>query len=78
MNSDPSKLRHQHRQEEVLNSSNTHEVAREFSSVEEIIRHDRQGTTVPPIVAERLNDSIAHEPKPMKPWWKRWFGPTDS
>lgn len=51
-----------------------HQAGHEFASVEEMLRHDHAQTEVPPVVAERLKDSIAQEPKPSRPWWRRWFG----
>jgi hypothetical protein len=49
------------------------ETVREFATPEELLRHDRAQTEVPPAVAERLVETIAAEPKPAsaKPWWKR-------
>ena len=48
--------------------------AREFASVEELIRSDAAQTPVPPQVRERLGESLAREPRPARPWWQRWFG----
>jgi hypothetical protein len=75
MNPDSSKLRQQHSQEEQLQHDANAEqsLAREFASVDELMRFDASATLVPPIVAERLNESIALEPKPRISWWKRWF-----
>jgi hypothetical protein len=50
------------------------EQGREFSSVEELLRHDSEINPVPPEVGERLNLSIAAEPKPERPWYKRLLG----
>jgi hypothetical protein len=49
------------------------ETVREFATPEELLRHDRAQTEVPPALAERLGETIAAEPKPAaaKPWWKR-------
>lgn len=49
------------------------ESVREFATPEELLRHDRVQTEVPPALAERLGETIAAEPKPAaaKPWWKR-------
>jgi hypothetical protein len=46
--------------------------AKEFSSVEELLRHDVAETIVPPGVAIKLNESIANAPKP-EAWWERFF-----
>jgi hypothetical protein len=70
MNSE-SKLR---QQEEALHDveSRQQEGAAEFTHAEEILRHDAAQVEVPRAVAERLNESIANEPKPSKSWWKRF------
>lgn len=46
-----------------------------FANVEEILREDASEVQVPPIIAERLNNSIAAEPAGpgLTPWWKRIF-----
>jgi hypothetical protein len=46
---------------------------REFASTEELLRHDAGQVEVPPIVAQRLNESIKSEPK-GKSWWQRLTG----
>ncbi len=47
--------------------------AREFNSVEEMLRHDALHTPVPPNVAARLQRSIG--PAAASPaWWRRFFG----
>jgi hypothetical protein len=45
----------------------------EFNEAEELLRHDRLHTPVPPSVGARLNDSLRHEPPPAKSWWKKLF-----
>ena len=49
--------------------------AREFGSVEELLRYDAKQTIVPPAVAERLQKSINETPKSARSWWQRFFGP---
>ena len=51
--------------------------AREFASVEEMLRHDALHTPVPPTIAHRLEDSIAQSPPspPGRAWWRRLLGP---
>ena len=62
-------------EQEQLGEVKTHQTsAREFSSVEELLRHDAGQTTVPSRVAERLGHSIKNEPAPSRSWWKRLFG----
>ena len=47
--------------------------ALEFSTPEEMLRHDAEHTTVPPEVARRLKQSTAALPPPSRSWWKRLF-----
>jgi hypothetical protein len=47
--------------------------AREFASVEELLRFDAGQTAVPPAIAERLGQSVGNEPNPSRPWWRRWL-----
>ena len=78
MNNDFSKLRlkQQHTEETAaLQQTEQKQEGREFASVEEIIRTDKQQVEVPPAVVERLHDSILKEPTPRKKsWWRRIFG----
>jgi hypothetical protein len=48
--------------------------AREFTSAEELLRHDAAQTIVPVAVAKRLDESIQLEPKPERSWWRRLTG----
>lgn len=59
--------------QQALHTAQLH-AGHEFASVEEMLRHDHAQTEVPPVVAERLKQSIAQEPTPARPWWRRWFG----
>ena len=47
--------------------------AREFASVEEVLRHDAGQTAVPPGIAERLARSVQNVPPPERSWWQRVF-----
>lgn len=49
------------------------EQGRKFESVEEMLRYDNEQNPVPQQLAERVNESIAGEPKPSQSWWKRLF-----
>ena len=51
------------------------QAAREFASVEELLRHDALHTLVPPAIAHRLQESVEPLP-PARPraWWRRLFG----
>lgn len=71
------KLTSQQQAEELQQADAQHEVrqtpAREFGSVEEMLRHDALHTPVPPNVANRLQKSIG--PAAASPaWWRRFFG----
>ena len=49
--------------------------AREFASVEEMLRHDALHTPVPPAIASRLEESIKQlPPAASRAWWRRFFG----
>lgn len=54
---------------------NQQQNAREFASVEEMLRHDALHTPVPPSIARRLQDSVTDLPvPPPRSWWRRLFG----
>jgi hypothetical protein len=47
----------------------------DFSSVEEMLRHDALHTPVPPAIAHRLQESVSQLPPPARRgWWRRIFG----
>jgi len=49
--------------------------AREFASVEEMLRHDALHTPVPPTIAYRLEESVKQlPPASSRGWWRRFFG----
>jgi hypothetical protein len=49
--------------------------AQEFSSVEQMLRHDSMLTPVPPKVAYRLSESLKQlPPTSSRGWWRRFFG----
>lgn len=79
MKPDPSKLRQQTREHEehALHHAQQNQTALEFESAEKMIRHDAEHTEAPPQIAARLNESIAHEPKPAVSWWRRLFSRGD-
>jgi hypothetical protein len=77
MKPDPSKLRQQQEQAEQSAESQfrqQEQTARQFDSVEELIRFDTANTPPPETLAERLKESIEAEPKPARSWWQRLFG----
>lgn len=63
----------QSREQEQLAASSGGQVATEFATTEELLRHDAARTEVPPVIAERLSKSIEHLPRPSRSWWQRIF-----
>lgn len=52
-----------------------HQTAREFATVEEMLRHDALHTPVPPAIAHRLQQAVGQSPAPgRRAWWRRLFG----
>ena len=60
-------------QEQHQLSHSQRTTAREFASTEELLRHDAAQTQVPPVIAERLTQSIAKLPGKPQSWWQRWL-----
>ena len=50
------------------------QAGRDFSSVEEMLRHDALRTPVPPSIAGRLQKSIGATPSSKPGWLRRFFG----
>jgi hypothetical protein len=76
MNNEFSRLRHTEKQESISENQqeqNTQSNAKEFSTVEELLREDAAQTVVPPEIAVRLKESIAKLPKPTTSWWRKFF-----
>jgi hypothetical protein len=68
-----NKLKEEQAQEQSLQEEQ--QTAREFGSVEDLLRHDAVHTPVPPAIAQRLQESIGPMlPPTNRPWWKRLFG----
>lgn len=61
-------------QEHVAEVQSQQTTTREFTSPEELLKHDAAQTLVPPAVADRLAQSLRNEPKPERSWWRRMFG----
>ncbi len=78
----PSRLRHLHEQsqDQTAEQAAGHHTAAatppalEFDSPEALLRHDAAQTPAPPALADRLRDSLADEPAPATPWWRRLLG----
>ena len=60
-------------QQQAAGLQQQQQAAREFASVEELLRVDAAHTAVPPAIAQRLSDSTADLPKPRRSWWRRLF-----
>jgi hypothetical protein len=75
MNPKQSKLKHQSQEEHAAETQATSETkaAREFATVEDLLRHDAERTPGPPAVEQRLTESIRSEPEPPRSWWHRLF-----
>jgi hypothetical protein len=61
-------------QQQISESQSQQTSAREFASMEEMLRYDAKQTTVPPEIAQRLGRSLQHEPRPARSRWRRWLG----
>lgn len=71
---DPPQSRLTQRQEARTQTAQQIQAGTEFASAEELLRADRAQTRPPPQIETRLQQSIAQEPPPPRPWWKRWLG----
>jgi hypothetical protein len=78
MSTDFSKLRHEQQSESegegASKENQTEQNAKEFATVDDLLRFDSEQNPAPPEIAERLNRSIGAEPKPSRSWFKRIFG----
>lgn len=61
-------------QEQQAAVQQTGQAAKEFGTVEELLRHDALHTPVPPRIEHRLQASTAQIQPPPRSWWKRMFG----
>ncbi|HUC84863.1 MAG TPA: hypothetical protein VL970_06705 [Candidatus Acidoferrales bacterium] len=71
-----SKLSQEQQQSEQQSAAEeTRPQSQEFATAEEMVRFDAKQTEVPPQIAERLKQSIAHiAPPPRRSWWQNLFG----
>lgn len=60
-------------QEQLAEIKSSQTPPQEFTSVEEVLRHNAAQTEVPPVIAERLTKSIQNIPPPERSWWQRVF-----
>jgi hypothetical protein len=58
-------------QEALINASNSNKAERHFATPEDAIRQDLVQTNPPAQIAERLNESIAAEPKRGTSFWTK-------
>lgn len=76
MNSDPrlrQEVRDQHEEHTTAEHQLEKVASREFSSAEELLRHDQNSVTVPPTLVERLAASVSAQGLKPTPWWRRWL-----
>ena len=69
-----NKFNSQHEQEMAAQHQSTQNTVQEFSTVEELLRHDAAQTAVPAGLADRLQKSSAEFPRPNRSWWKKLLG----
>ena len=83
MNPERTQLKQEQRAEQAsahqqIQNTEQQSQAKEFASVDDLLRHDSEQNPVPPEVAERLGHSLesaaAGEPKATRPWYKKLFG----
>ncbi len=75
----PKKLTHAEHAEEqqavVGHEQSQSQSAREFATVEEMLRQDASETHVPEAIAQRLQETVRQLPAPPRqPWWRKFFG----
>ncbi|MEI8291155.1 MAG: hypothetical protein WCH99_16940 [Verrucomicrobiota bacterium] len=59
------------KQEPLAETQSQAQVTREFLNADEMLRFDAAQTSVPPIIARRLQKTL---PPAARPWWKNLFG----
>jgi hypothetical protein len=64
-------FRHKQAEEQISQSSNETSAELEFATPEEALRHDAAHNPPPPEIAERLNKSLADEPKRGTSFWTK-------
>jgi hypothetical protein len=66
-----SKFQHSQENEGEHNLASESKTQVEFASPEEALRFDAEQNPPPPEIAERLNQSLANEPKPAPSFWEK-------
>lgn len=69
-----NKFESRQNQELAAQQNATQNSVQEFSTVEELLRHDTAQTVPPAAIAQRLQKSSAEFPRPGRSWWKKLFG----
>ena len=69
-----NKFESQQNQELAAQHQAAQNAVQEFSTVEELLRHDVAQTTPPASIAQRLQKSSADFPRPNRSWWQKLFG----
>jgi hypothetical protein len=69
-----NKFDSQQQQEVSAQHQSAQNTVQEFSTVEELLRHDAGQTAVPAGLADRLQKSSAEFPRPNRSWWKKLLG----
>jgi hypothetical protein len=69
-----SQFNNEEQQNSTARQQSEKEAVIEFPSAEAMLRHDALHTTVPPRIAQRLQETIgALPPAAARPWWRRAF-----
>jgi len=58
-------------EQQISTTDSQSESAVEFATPEEALRFDAEQNPPPPEIAERLNQSLANEPKPAQSFWEK-------
>jgi hypothetical protein len=66
-----SNFQHKQREEQEAITSSEAKTSVEFATAEDAIREDVAQNPPPPAIAERLNESIAAEPKRTTSFWEK-------
>jgi hypothetical protein len=77
MNSEDSRLRQEQRSDhdqQIVEHVAQQAEGQQFATVEDLLRYDSEQNPIPAEVSERLNASIAAEPKQSRSWLKGLFG----
>ena len=69
-----SKLTQREHAEQEVAQSTVPQAAREFASVEDVLRHDAAQTVVPPALTRKIQAAAAILPAPKRAWWRQLFG----